>query len=431
MKFRKETFTALVCTAVIEILLLAIVPVWIYRHMGRNSRTTVSIDWEAAYPFEKVGTLNGNDNKTLLDQYYNTVRAIEEKLEGVTNNNTLLRYPLSEFYCGILNTMGICRMPSVDNPVMVLENRYLSYSHDLIDNAAVAEKVQAFQESLNARGTDFLYVMAPYKCCDTDENNLYHGYIDYTRENAQTLAAELQERDVNLLNLQEIAIGQGLDVHSLFFRTDHHWKPSSALWGAGEVAAELNRNYGFDIDLSLYDSGLFSVQNYPGFFLGSQGKKVTLAYADPDDFEVVTPAYATEYHIVVPQFDLDFNGTFEETMIDQMQLTERSYPDNYYTANVYAAYGYGDQPLIAIDNLNIDNHRKVMVIKDSFADTLAPFLSLGLSDMMIIDLRHFTGSLQSCIDDYDPDLVIYVISGGTQHDIYKDFDEHKNMYDFR
>lgn len=431
MGLKKESFVAIICTAFLTLVLLAIVPVWIYRHIDVNRRTTVSIDWEALYPFEDDGASEYTNAKTLLTQYHDKISAIEIKLENVINNNTILRYPLSELYCNIWNTMGIRKIPSSDRSVMVLENGYFSYNYEKIDNDAVAEKIQTFQESLDARGTDFLYVMAPYKYSETDKNNLYKGYIDYTKENAQTLAAELQAHGVNFLNLQELAVRQGIDVPKLFFRTDHHWKPSSALWGAREVAAELNKNFGFGIDLELYNEELFSARTYQRFFLGSQGKKVTLAYADPDDFDVLTPIYDTNYHIVVPYFNLDFTGTFEETMIDQLLLTEKDYDKKYYTANAYAAYGYGDQPLIAIENLNTDMDKKVLIIKDSFADTLAPFLSLGLSDIRIIDLRSFTGSLQNFIDDYDPDTVILLMSGGTQKDIYEDFDAHKNMYDFR
>lgn len=443
MNSQKETFIAIICTAYIEIVLLAIPPLWIYNHFfvygSATRRETVSINWEALYPFENDDTAEsengenrrGASSKNILTQYRDTMLAVTAKLESVTNNNTLLRYPLSEFYCNIWNTMGLYRIPDSERSLMALDNGYFSYNYGEINNDAIAGKVQEFQESLNTRGIDFLYVMAPYKYSETDENNIYKGYVDYARENAVNLAAGLQAHNVNFFNLHELAAIQGKNLNGLFFRTDHHWKPSSALWGAKEVAAELNKNFGFDINLGLYNEELFSMQTYQNYFLGSQGKKVTLAYTQPEDFEILTPTYATSYHIIVPYYNLDFNGTFEETMIDHLALKEINKSRQYYQAGAYSAYGYGDQPLISIRNLSIDSDKKVLIIKDSFADTLAPFLSLGLSDMAVIDLRHFTGSLQSFINDYEPDMVILLMSGGTQKDIYEDFNEHKNMYDFR
>lgn len=431
MRLKKETLTAGICTAIIMLILAGIIPVWVHRHGDNSRRQAIDIDWEKAYPFEdKNKTENGNE-KTFLDQYQNKIGKMEKRIEAAINENTIFRYPLSEIYCSLEKGMGLVKIVSADQSVIVLDEGYFSYSHEKVDTDVTADKVKNFQNSLAKHDIDFLYVMAPDKCSETDENSIYKGYIDYTEENAEKLSIKLQEREVNFLNLQERAADQGSNVKDFFFKTDHHWKPNSALWGAKKVAEELNENYGFCIDTMLYSQENFDARIYEDIFLGSQGKKVTLAYAEPENIEILSPIYETNLHVAIPKFGLNLTGTFEETFIDQMQLAEGSYPEKYYELNRYAAYGYGDQPLITVKNLQISDGKKVLMVKDSFAGTLAPFLSLGLSDMAIIDLRHFTESLQCYIEEYDPDMAIILMSGGTQHDVYEDFDEHKNLYDFR
>jgi hypothetical protein len=185
----------------------------------------------------------------------------------------------------------------------------------------------------------------------------------------------------------------------------------------------LNAQYGFTFDVSLADPERYRYTRYQDWFLGSLGKKVTLAQTVPDDFILIRPAFATDFSVRIPELNLSARGDFD-VLIDHSQLDIR----DYYTLSPYGAYCYGDRPVITIhNNLSNNNEGKtILLIKDSFAEVVTPFLSMGVEDLHILDLRHFNGSLKSYIEKNRPNIVILMYNPSAIDD-----DAHKKMFDFR
>ena len=68
----------------------------------------------------------------------------------------------------------------------------------------------------------------------------------------------------------------------------------------------------------------------------------------------------------------------------------------------------GNQPLCIIENENSDGG-KLLVIRDSYSDSLAPFLGLDYSEVHLWDLRYNRTSLKNYIaqNGIDQVLVLY------------------------
>lgn len=76
---------------------------------------------------------------------------------------------------------------------------------------------------------------------------------------------------------------------------------------------------------------------------------------------------------------------------------------------MYNTYMYGNT-IAEIRNLHNADGAKLLIIGDSFTNVAEPFLALGFSKLDCIDLRTFTGSLQSYITQngpYDAVLILY------------------------
>ena len=56
---------------------------------------------------------------------------------------------------------------------------------------------------------------------------------------------------------------------------------------------------------------------------------------------------------------------------------------------------------------------KVVLLRESFSCTLAPFLALSCSELTTIDLRHFSGDLMETIQELEPDLVMTLYTAST------------------
>ena len=87
-----------------------------------------------------------------------------------------------------------------------------------------------------------------------------------------------------------------------------------------------------------------------------------------------------------------------------------------------SAYGkicYGNQPYEKITNYNNPDGPKILAIKDSFSNVVAPYLAEVCSELVLLDVRptngNFNGSIINCIDGFDPDAVLII--QGTPVDI--------------
>ena len=273
----------------------------------------------------------------------------------------------------------------------------------------------------------FLYIQAPFKV-DPYGDFAVNGMFDFSNQNCDDLLGKLQAQGIATLDLRQDlhcwAQAEHISYHDYFFRTDHHWKPETALRAAKVVGNKL-REYDIPVDDSHYDLQAFAVEVLPQFFLGSQGKKATLARATPDDFSILHTRFPTKITLNIPEKNIHDTGDFE--LVYDKKKVERC---DYYGLNPYAMYGYGDMQVMDIENLLMPpTDKKVLIIKDSFCDTMAPLLSLGIRNLMTLDVRHFTGSVKNYIAVHKPDVVIVMYTGSLSGSI--DWSSHKDKFDFR
>lgn len=285
------------------------------------------------------------------------------------------------------------------NPVIMAEDNYFITCVARQDREARADEIAALRDLCAELGMAHLYVTTPNDACRYDEG--ISGVMDFYNQNADRLQSALRERGVETLDLRDSLHAAGMDHHASFYQTDHHWRPETGLWAAGEIARRLNGSYGFAIDTALFDPARYRTELYEDWFLGSQGKKVTLARARPEDFTLLYPTFDTRVHIEIPSLDLDKTGDFS-VMYRYGAVKVR----DYYTQSPYTAYFYGDNALTRVHNERASDGRRILVLGHSFDNCVLPFLALGVEYLDSIDLREFTGSLETFLRENRYDVVI-------------------------
>lgn len=291
------------------------------------------------------------------------------------------------------------------NDVVKLDNGVLSFVIQKTDDLKTkAEKILTLNNHLHSKGIDLLYVQLPFKINKLDKE-LPTGVYDFSNENADTMVSELKNKNISAFDLREEIVKDGLDHYSLFFRTDHHWKPETGLWAAGKISEKLNTDFCFNIDLKLLEIKNFSSKLYKDYFLGSQGKRVGKYYAGTDDFTLLLPTYKTGMNCAYNRISGEWllkKGSFKDSWI----FSENLEKIDYFDINAYASYSGGDYSLTISKN-NLISGKKILILRDSYTDALAPFLSLAAcNELRTIDPRYFTGSITDYIDEFNPDIVL-------------------------
>lgn len=294
-----------------------------------------------------------------------------------------------------------------DATVLRLDNDFLAFQPKVADADTLQEMVEActrLKAVTDGAGSSLLYVAAPNKV------SLSEGGDNPVADNIRDFAELLEKRDIPVLNLMEAMAQQGITMEEAYFRTDHHWLPETGLWAAGEIAEVLSLEGG------ALEPENYTTQTYPDWFLGSEGKKVGRFFTPLglDDFSVITPDFATELTVT------DYTGTRTGAFADTVLVEKNLHTQDPYLANPYVVYTGGDYPLQTIQNHGMEEGETVLVIRDSYACAVTPFLSLAAGAVHTVDVRYWTGTQEAdTILDYvealQPDHVVVLYAGISPH----------------
>ena len=289
---------------------------------------------------------------------------------------------------------------------------------------AVADKIEGLQNKAQASGADFLYFAAPGKeIYETGPENLK----TYALSNYDRFIDTLNGRHICCYDLRQALASSGISERDYFFITDHHWRPTTGLAMTEAICRELDSRYGFPYDSEKLKPESYRIDNYENFFLGSKGKKVGTYFtaSGADDFQILLPKFDTKLHEDIPHNNVSRDGDFEK-----ITYYYEHFAKNYYGKNPYAAYSGGNFRLQIIKNELGGNGKKVLLVRDSFACVVSPFLSLETDELHIMDIRDFVGysgdrfSVYDYIDQNDFDLIIVLYSS------VKSVDSSDSMYQF-
>lgn len=329
------------------------------------------------------------------------------------------------FNGGFQRLMGIRSV----NERYKLDNGHLTYVVPQMDTTAMAENTVAFRDALAELDIPFGYISTPFKI-DPQDKQLPPSIEDYANENADQFLSVLEENDVPTLDLRKLEKEQSLDHYSLYFITDHHWKPETGFWAYTQIVSWLESlDADFAVDPALTDAQNYTFTVYEDVFFGSNGWRVGALYSEMDDFTVITPNFETSLHFQVPSAGIDRQGTYEETLLflDILNQNMGRTQEN----RMYGTYLYQDEAQEFIYNhsqqqaLQVQSKpKKLVILKDSNGLVVVPYLGLSYDEVCFMDLRLFNGDFLAFLQEYQPDMVLAMYNPGA-------FEEHNaNMFQF-
>lgn len=308
----------------------------------------VDIDWAEMYPFrqdgsEQQGARLEGDKKSRLELLIGRVNErkgkMNNKLETHIENYVIGYDQMVDSSRKYEELLGKNLEYLAINDVYRLPDGFFTFVYDKWDVKDKVRCVKTFSDYCKSRRINFSFICAPFKIWENDTG--FYGVKDFSNQNADNFLKGLEENDISYMDLRAKIKEQGLDNHSLFFRTDHHWLPETGLWGANEVGKFLNKEFDYKLNTERFARDRFDTVKYEKWFLGSQGCKVKLQFAEPDDINLFYPKERVSLSLSVPAKCINAEGDF--SILYDMEPFERI---DYYGSDQYWAYGHGDQPLI-------------------------------------------------------------------------------------
>lgn len=172
----------------------------------------------------------------------------------------------------------------------------------------------------------------------------------------------------------------------LYYRTDHHWTSLGAYYGYAALMQAIGME---PVPLDHYEKTTVS----DGFY-GTTFSSSGVRWVAPDRIDTYVP----DQGITVTSY-FDAQPAPGSLYVDRF-LEEK---------DKYSYFLGGNQPLCVIETPHTDAP-KVLVIRDSYADSMAPFLTAHFSQIHLYDLRYNWNSVKEYVADNGIDHVVVMYS---------------------
>ena len=174
----------------------------------------------------------------------------------------------------------------------------------------------------------------------------------------------------------------------LYYRTDHHWTSEGAYRAYCLLMEELGQ--------SSVPRDDFTVEQISGFY-GTSYSKSGLWLTEPDTLELWT---GSDIQAVTTVYDAN-----RADPVTREGMFFREYLED---ADKYPVFLGGNHARVHIET-NADSGKRLLVIKDSYAHALAPFLAEEYSTIDLIDLRYFKQqTISSWLEENPADEILLV-----------------------
>ena len=272
-----------------------------------------------------------------------------------------------------------------NNDVHLCENGTLIAGYERPENSALDANMSALNTLVENTDAEVYFALIP------DKSDLYASLLpknapnDSEKEVIDYCYAQSNATNVDMYS----ALGEHTDEY-IFYRTDHHWTSLGAYYGFSALAESM----GFDCPAldSYADRHVISEE-----FYGTTWSSSGFSWVGPDTMEIFVNEPEGLKVTSYPE------GSPVEGKLYDFSFLEKK--------DKYSTFMGGNCPLHEIVTGN-EGKPSLLIIRDSFTDSLLPLLLDDFSEIHVLDLRYYRASLKSYIEqnDFDSVLVCYSVS---------------------
>ena len=177
----------------------------------------------------------------------------------------------------------------------------------------------------------------------------------------------------------------------LYYKTDHHWTTQGAFY----VFQEAAQTFGIEGDVSDDFVSYTVTDSFNGVLAASSGVGL-------DERELIDIYVPTEGDddVIVDYVD---EGRKTTSLYDSSKLDTR---------DKYGVFLGGNTSVIDIKTVST-SQKRLLIVKDSFADCFIPFLAPYYREIVVVDPRYYSGTMDEIMDTYRITDALILYSGNT------------------
>jgi len=224
-------------------------------------------------------------------------------------------------------------------------------------------------------------------------NVLNHSLPALAKPEDQTQMFSMVRKDLGD-SVEWIDVSTELNKHKtekIYYKTDHHWTTLGAFY-AFQVAAQ---SLGIEGDLS----GKYVSYAVSDSFNGMLASKSGVNLGEKEQIDIYVPT-EEDTDLIVDYVD---EGKRSTSLYDSSKLKEK---------DQYTVFLGGNSSLLDIRTVSTSTKR-LLLVKDSFANSFIPFLTPYYREIVVVDPRYYSGTINDLMDSYRISEVLFLYSGNT------------------
>ena len=224
-------------------------------------------------------------------------------------------------------------------------------------------------------------------------NVLNHSLPALAKPEDQTQMFSMVRKDLGD-SVEWIDVSTELNKHKtekIYYKTDHHWTTLGAFYAFQAAAPSL----GIDGDLS----GKYVSYTVSDSFNGMLASKSGVNLGEKEQIDIYVPT-EEDTDLIVDYVD---EGKRSTSLYDSSKLKEKEQ---------YTVFLGGNSSLLDIRTVSTSTKR-LLLVKDSFANSFIPFLTPYYREIVVVDPRYYSGTINDLMDSYRISEVLFLYSGNT------------------
>lgn len=245
--------------------------------------------------------------------------------------------------------------------------------------------VKKLRSRLEEGGTEFA-IMIPPRTIDVAASK-----FNYPAENSDKLQAYIKEglKDANYIDILPILKTKLEDGEYVYYKTDHHFTTLGAYYSYCEVMKQ------FDLERDIIPLGDFTAEKVSDNYYGTTWSKSGFKFVAPDSIYFYHYNNGDENEYTTVKDGSAFTGFYDRSLLGTKDKYSSFIGGNSFRTSITKTSGAdaGERP-------------KLLLVKDSFGLSLAPFLALHF-DLEIVNVANMH-SVSGLASEYGCDYVLIV-----------------------
>ena len=291
--------------------------------------------------------------------------------------------------------------------------------YDDIGTAYDADKIHTNLAVINSFAAKHPEIPTYFMLCPTSVGVYGNSLLPSAVKNVSVDEKDMIESCYNeLSSVTPINIYNALKEHDseyIYYRTDHHWTSLGAYYAYQSAGAELG--------YTPYELKDFTKETASTEFQGTLFSKTLDQSVTKDEIDFYTLADNSATPSMTTSNGLDKEASYDSIFFRDYLDVKDKYA-SYTGQNVAVATISRNKASDAANDSNISDseNRSILVIKDSYANSMIQFLINNYDTVTMIDLRYTNQSISNLVnvEDYDQVLFLYnCITFSDENDLIK------------